>query len=184
MASTYTFTNLSATTDTTGLTPISTPIGSGILTNWEATSATQGTDTVGVNNQLWVSAIWIPANCTITNIAFLVGSVGGTDKCIVALYDTTGAFLASSTTAASGTTVGTAAHFQVLALTAPYAAKGPARFFVSVATNGTTARLRTVPIDLSNGAFCGIVSQTYGTPATITAPTTFTADQGPAIFLT
>lgn len=140
-----------------------------------ANSLTYGTDSTPVSGTVYVGELWVPANATITGVSYLIGSVGGTDKAIVALYSSAGAVLANS--ALAGTTVGTTATYQQIAFTAPYAAVGPKQYFVSVSMNGTTARLRTIPA----GGVVPATSATgvFGTLATITAPTTFTADTGP-----
>jgi hypothetical protein len=185
MASTFTFSNLAGGVDTTGFTPISSPIGAGVLCNAPVSSATQGTDVAGANGTQFVTAIWIPENATITNISYLVGSVGGTNVAVGVLYDSAGNVLANTALTGSpkGTTVGTAAHFQTIALTATYAAKGPGIFYVGISISGNTAKIRCVPADLSNGLYCGSVAQTQGVPAAITPPSSFTADLGPYVFL-
>ncbi len=141
-----------------------------------ATSLTYGTDKTPVATETYFAEISIPANVTLTGIEALIGSVGGTDKFVFALYSSTGAVVAN--TAVAGVTVGTTATFQRIAFTTPYQAKGPAQFFVGVQVNGTTARLRTIPVGptLACGKKTG---ETFGTLTTITPPTTFTADLGP-----
>lgn len=183
MASTYTFSNLSVTTETigaSGSTPITAPTG---VANWQNIAATSGTDTIPADGTQFVTSIWIPCNMTITGISYLIGSVGGTNKVYAALYDSTGALLGNSSVSGGGATVGTAANSQPLDLTSTYAAKGPGRFFVGVSMNGNTARLRSVPAFCSAGLFAGSISQTHGTVAAITAPSTFTADKAPVVFL-
>lgn len=84
--------------------------------------ATAGTDTAGLADRLLVTKIFIPCTTTITGLAYLIGSVGGTDKAVASLYNADGVLLANSTLAGGGTTVGTAANFQALDFTAPYIA--------------------------------------------------------------
>lgn len=134
---------------------------------------TSGTDTAGIAGQLWISELRINANILITGLSFLIGSVGGTDKVIVQLYDSNGNILATS--ALAGATVGTAATFQRVALITPYKA-GPGLYYVAVQYNGVTAKLRTVAAGDHNA---GVVSQTFGTPVAIAVPTTFTAASAP-----
>lgn len=181
--STFTFSNLSATVDSTGVTPITAPTG---VENWGIATATAGTDSTPASGTQFVTAIFIPCNMTITNVNYLIGSVGGTNKVYAVLYDNTGALLANSSITGSpaGATVGTAANIQTLALTATYAAKGPANFYVGISISGNTARIRTVPAFTSGGIFGGTVAQTHGTVAAITVPSSFTADQAPVVFLT
>lgn len=140
------------------------------------TVATSGTDTTGIANQQWIAPVYIPANQTITGISYLIAT-GGTDRAIAALYSNAGVLLANSTTASAGTVVGSSSTMQSLAFTAPYAAAGPANYWVSIQTNGTTAHIRTAPV----GAFFTAVQAAGGTAplATITVPTSFTTAQAP-----
>ena len=163
-----------------GLTPISNPTG---FANWPNVAATSGTDTTPANGTQFVTSIFVPVNKTITNINYLIGSVGGTDKVYGVLYSSTGTVLANTDLTGGGATVGTAANIQTLALTATYAAKGPALFYVGISMNGTTARLRTVPAHTQQGLVGNTVSQTHGSVAAITPPATFTADKAPVVFL-
>lgn len=167
-------------TMTGGVAPISAPSG---FANWKPDTATSGTDTTPASGTQFVTSLWIPVNMTLTGVAYLIGSVGGTDKVYAVLYDSTGAVLANSSLTTNGATVGTAANIQTLAFTATYAAKGPGLFFVGISMNGNTARLRTVPAFCQAGIWAGSVSQTHGTVAAITAPSTFTADKAGVIFV-
>jgi hypothetical protein len=145
---------------------------------WSNVAATSGSDSACSNGTAYCGSIFVPLNCTITGIQYLVGSVGGTNKVVVSLHSSTGALLANS--AVAGTTVGTAAQVQQVAFTAPYAAVGPQSFFVAVTFDGTTAKFRTVPAFCNgNGVVGDGVTQTFGTPATFTAPTSFVADKVP-----
>jgi hypothetical protein len=150
---------------------------------WQPIAATSGTDTACTNGTAYTGSIFVPANMTITGIQYLVGSVGGTDKVIVSLHNSTGTLLANS--ALAGATVGTAAQLQQVALTATYAAVGPAWYHLAVTFNGGTAKFRTVPADcnVGTGVVGNGVAQTFGTAATFAAPTTFTADKVPVASL-
>lgn len=148
---------------------------------WQPIAATSGTDTACTNGTAYCGSVRVIANMTITGIVYLIGSVGGTDKVIVSLHDSAGNLLANS--ALAGATVGTAANTQAVAFTAPYAAKGPATYFVAVTFNGTTAKFRTIPAFCSGGTIGNGVTQTFGTAASFTAPTTFTADKVPVAWL-
>jgi hypothetical protein len=151
--------------------------------NWQPIAATSGTDTTPANGTQWVTSLWLPANKTITNINFLIGSVGGTDKVYGVLYNSAGTNVAATDVTAGGATVGTAANIQVLALTSTYAAVGPGLYYVGISINGTTSRIRTVPAFTQSGIFGNSVAQTHGTVAAITPPTTFTADKAPIVFV-
>jgi hypothetical protein len=140
---------------------------------------TTGTDTTGIANQQWIAPVWVPANTTINGVSYLIGTVGGTDKAIAALYNAAGtSLLANSTTVGSGTTVGSSGTMQALAFTTPYAATGPALYWITIQTNSTTAHIRTVPLGTG---FTGVQAAGGATPAaTITSvPTTFTAAYAP-----
>lgn len=151
--------------------------------NFLPNTATTGTDTAFANGTLFLSSVFVPVNKTLTGVGFLLGSVGGTDKVIVALYDATGAPVASSTVAASGTTAGTAANTQEIPFTATYAAKGPNMYYIGVAANGATAKLRTVPAFTATELFCGSVAWTHGTVAAVVPPTAFAADKAPIAYV-
>lgn len=151
------------------------------IRTWQAIAATSGTDTACTNGTAYVGSIQIPGNMTITGISYLVGSVGGTDKVIVSLHDSTGAVVAAS--AAAGVTVGTAAQVQAVAFTAPVAVTGPATYFIALTFNGTTAKFRSVPAYTQGGVIGNGVTQTFGTTAAFTPPTTFTADKVPVAFV-
>ena len=166
----------------TGATTLTGGAAGGIPRNvgtWSNPTATSGTDTACSNGTVYTGSVFLPMNATITGIQYLIGSVGGTDKVVAALYNKTGTLLANSATA--GATVGTAAQSQQVAFTSTYAAVGPAYYHIGLCFNGTTAKFRSVPAycDMGSGVVGNGVAQTFGTPATITAPTTFTADKVP-----
>lgn len=142
-------------------------------------AATTGTDTAGINGTLWISEIFIPANMTITGVSYLIGSVGGTDKVIVALFNSAGAIVANSILDTS-VTVGTTATFQRVPFTATYAAIGPGKYFVAVQYNGATAKIRT---QAGGDANTTSIAQTFATLVAITVPTTWTISTGPIAML-
>lgn len=169
-----------ASTLTGGIAQATAPHG---FANWIPPTATSGTDTTPANDTQFLTSIFVPVNKTLTGVTYLVGSVGGTDKVYVVLYDADGAVLANSSLTSGGATVGTAAQTQAVAFTATYASKGPRMYYVGVSMNGNTARLRTVPAYCSGGLFAGSVTQVHGTVAAVTEPVTFTADKAPICFL-
>jgi hypothetical protein len=149
---------------------------------WQPIAATSGTDTACTNGTAYVGAVFLPKNSVITGISYLIGSVGGTDKVVASLHSNTGALLANS--AVAGATVGTAETVQNVELIQPYEVKGPMTYFVGLTFNGTTAKFRTIPAQTQAGEIGNGVTQTFGTPASFTAPTTFTANKVPVAFLT
>lgn len=140
-------------------------------------SATGGTDTACDNGSIWAASVFVPANCTLTGVQYLVGSVGGTDKVIVGLYNNAGTLVANS--ALAGATVGTAAQIQQVAFTGTYSAVGPARYFVAVQFNGATAKLRTIPAYIGLGTTRIKQAGTFGTMAALSpVPSANVADVG------
>lgn len=139
--------------------------------------ATAGNDTANTNGDLYWAPIFVTNPCTITGLAYLIGSIGGTDKAILALYSSAGVLLASS--ALAGTTVGTAANFQNLDFVTPYVA-APGVYFAALQCNGTTAKFRshTAP---GLKFVTGTVAGTFGTLPAITPGTTYTANKGPIV---
>ena len=136
-----------------------------------------GTNAVHVAGTTYRSEIWLPSNKAITGIGVLNGDVVGTDKLIAALYSSAGVLLANSDLA--GETSAGADDFQALAFTAPYSAVGPARFFVLVQCDGTTAKTRRIAASTYR-ILTSSATGVFGTlPASFTPPTTTTADVGP-----
>jgi hypothetical protein len=149
---------------------------------WQPVAATSGTDTACTNGTAYVGAVFVPKNSTIAGVSYLIGSVGGTNKVVASLHSNTGALLANS--AVAGATVGTAETVQNVEFIAPYEVKGPMTYFIGLTFNGATAKFRSIPAQTQAGEIGNGVTQTFGTPASFTAPTSFTADKIPVAFLT
>ncbi len=147
---------------------------------WPNVAATSGTDTACTNGTAYVGSVYVPAPCVVTGVQYVVGSVGGTTKVVASIHDINGRVVANSATA--GATVGTAAQIQQVALTAT-AALQSGFYFVGVTFDGTTAKFRSVPAYCQSGVIGNGVTQTFGTVADFTAPTTFTADKVPVASL-
>lgn len=141
--------------------------------------ATAGTDSACTNGVSYFVELNVPYNQTLTGLAYQVGSVGGTDSVIAALYNSAGVVVANS--ALAGATVGTAAQIQSVAFLSTYAAAA-GRYFASVTFNGTTAKFRTYPIPGSK-FIAGSEAETFGTVTAITPGTSFTADKGPLCYV-
>lgn len=152
---------------------------------WNPTAATSGTDTTPAEKKLFLAGLWLPVNKTIKGIGFLVGSVGGTNKAVVGLFDASGQLLAKSTETSEGTTVGTAAEVQELDFTSTYDAVGPGYYFLGVTMNGNTARLRTVPKNVGGSNMRGgeVTLAAKNVLAAITPPTSFTPDKAPVCYV-
>lgn len=155
------------------------------LTQWSAwipgvaTNATSATPSATV---VYMTQIFVPVNTTLTGAAVLNAATVGTNKWIYALFDDTGAAVAN--TALAGVTTSGASVFQKIAFTGTYAAKGPRTYWVGAYMNGTTDRYYAIPTVGQAGGLAGSVStQTFGTVATVTLPTTFTADVAPVAYV-
>lgn len=149
---------------------------------WPAFTTASGTDSACSNGDRYWTSIVIPYSCTLTGLAYLIGSVGGTNSVIVELHDNAGVLLATS--ALAGATVGTANTMQQVAFTAPVVVSGPAVVYMAVQFNGTTAKFKTVPataLGLANTLVTGTSAGTFGTSAAITPGTSFVADKGPIV---
>jgi hypothetical protein len=143
-------------------------ITTGINTNGTTLAATT----------MYCTEMNLPFNKLLTGLGVLLGTTGGTDKHLVALYDSTGNLIANS--AVAGATAGTASTYEEIAFSTSYYAVGPAQYFGCMQTNGTTATVRMLITNVQQQRLTkGITSQTFGTiPATITVPTTFTTAVG------
>ena len=128
----------------------------------------------------YYSSIVIGQPAVFTGIQALVGTTGGTDLWNFELHGPTGLTLA--TTLLTGTTAGTASTFQQIAFTSTYTLTVPGTYFLVVQSNGTTAKLATLN-SATNPTLTGSATGTLGTAASITPPTTYTANLGPVAML-
>lgn len=170
-----------AITATAGITPVGAPQtvftqGGGVVV------AASGTDNACAANTVTWSPVWVAANMTITGLGYLVGSVGGTDKVVMSIYSSAGALLGNTTVSGGGTTVGTAANWQAIALTSTLAVTGGTLYYVATNFSGSTAKYRGYP-GPGLKFVTGTASQTIGTPAAITPGSSFVADVGPIMFV-
>lgn len=124
----------------------------------------------------YYSALVIGNPATITGMQALIGTTGGTDTWVFELHGPTGLLLAAS----AATTAGTASTWQRLPFTTAYTLTVPGTYWGVVQSNGTTAKLATLNSDV-NPTFTGSATGTQGTAASITPPTTYTANLGPMI---
>lgn len=135
-------------------------------------AATSGTDTTPSATETYIAEVYVPVNATLTGVSVLNGSaVAGNMQ--IALANSAGAVVASTaSTAASGT-----AAYQQVPFSAPYAAKGPAKFFVLLQNDNTSNRFRSHAV--GNFGAAKKTGETYGTFTTVTPPTTFTTALAP-----
>lgn len=115
-----------------------------------------------------------------TGMSVEVGGTGGTDLWDFELHSPTGALLA--TTLATGTTAGVANTWQQIAFTATYNLTVPGTYWLVVQSNGTSAKFASVNSPTST-LLTGSAAGTLGTGASITPPTTYTANLGPRALL-
>jgi len=141
--------------------------------------ATAGNNTTPVAGTRWWTEVQIPYNVTLTGIAYLIGTVGGTDSVVVELFNSAGTKVASSlaTDTEIADLVGTAANIQSVTFSSTFAAVA-GKYYISLQFNGTTARFRTYTIPGSPFVAANAAG-TFKTSAAITPGTTFTANQGP-----
>jgi len=142
--------------------------------------ATAGTDVACSNGDRYWTELEIPSNVTLTGISYLVGSVGATDSVVVQLVNSAGVEVATSRAVGEAADlVGTAAEFQSVAFTTPYAAVAGV-YYAVVQFNGTTAKFRAYPIP-GSPFVAGTAVGTWSTASGITPGATFTADKGPIL---
>lgn len=137
-------------------------------------TTTTGTDTTPVVTETYIAEVFVEANCTLTGVAVLNGSaVAGNMQ--ISLADSTGAPIAAAQTASTAV-AGTAAYQKVPFVT-PYAAKGPAKYFILLQNNNVANRYRSHI--LGNFGASKKTGETYGVFTAVTPPTTFTTNLGP-----
>jgi hypothetical protein len=153
-----------------------------VLEGSHGTLASLGTSAVATANATYVSSILIPHPMLISGIGFLNGGSAATDRLIYSLWSAAGAPLANTTLASAGTVAANANVFQEIALTAAYQVTKPGLFWIVWQANGTTTTRRSIATATwlnVNTLAAGAAGGAGTLPATITPPTTFTADTGP-----
>jgi hypothetical protein len=143
-----------------------------------ALNVADGTNLDIVITELYVAEVFIPANCTVTGMSVFNGAnTNGNMK--VMLFSSSGSRVAiSASTDVSGHTAD--AYGTRIPFGTPYSAVGPATYYVGVICDTNTHDLNVHTVgNFGAGKITGL---TYGTEAgyaTISVPTTFTADLGP-----
>ena len=145
--------------------------------NEPAIATTSGTNSAtNTDGTVYLAEDFVPCNMSVTGVAIFNGTaVAGNGK--VMLYDSAGTRVAiSASTAMSGTTA-----YQLIPFTgAPIAVVGPATYFIGATYDTSTHDLRGHVIgSFATGTDAGNTYATDSTFATVTLPTTFTADIGP-----
>jgi len=167
-----------ATIQSSGVGAPASPQGPRILPNVPILAfASLGTSAVHVAGTWYRAEIQVPHVAQWTGISVLNGATDGTDKLMVALYDTNGVLITNS--AVAGATSSGANAFQDFALLQSPILQ-PGRYFIAVQCNGTTATTRRQAAANGGNTMTQSATGTFGTvPASFTPPTTFTADVGP-----
>jgi hypothetical protein len=141
-----------------------------------------GTSAVHVAGTIYIADVVIPQNTLVTGISVLNGATAATDKLIAILFPAGGG-VPVVTSALTGILAAGPNTFQNLAFTAPVTVIGPARYWVGIQCNGTTATTRRVAastfVDVMTKSYTGA----FGTIGALTVPTTFTADVGPIAYV-
>jgi len=139
-----------------------------------------GTNTTPVSGTIYYAQLNLPVGLTITKIGCMNGGTASTNNLVYGLYDSSGTLVAN--TALAGVTATGTDAFQEIATTASYVAV-PGVYYVAWQTNGTTTRFRTAAASTYITMATGSVTGTFGTLASITPPTSFTADKGPFCYV-
>jgi hypothetical protein len=135
-----------------------------------------------VAGKIWYDALEVDFNSVFTGACVNNGATVGTDKWIMALYDSTGALIAN--TALAGTTTAGANQFQCIAFTSPVALLGPAEYFVALQGNGTTDNFKAYATGGAQTSYpTGSQTGTFGTLPAITVTNSFTTAVGPVATL-
>lgn len=137
-------------------------------------TTTTGTDTTPVVTETYICEVFVPVNCLLTGVSVLNGSaVAGNMQ--ISLADSAGVPIAAAQTASTAAS-GTAAYQKVPFVT-PYAAKGPAKYFILLQNNNVANRYRSHI--LGNFGASKKTAEVYGTFTAVTPPVTFTTGLGP-----
>src|SRR3990167_7248223 len=141
-----------------------------------AFASTVGTDTSNTNTEAYIGAVTIPGNVSSTGASVLNGSaVAGNVKYYLFNSDGTAALAATASTAQSGTD----AYQRIAWVGGPIALVGPATYYIAWTGDTTGATQKINQINFGEGPAWKETALTYGTLATITPVTTFTADRAP-----
>lgn len=149
---------------------------------WSPAAVANATSATPAATSVYMTQIWVPHNETVTGIGVLNAGTVGTNKYIVALFDSTGAVVANS--ALAGVITSGASAFQKVPFTATAAILGPKTYWLAIYMNGAVDRYYAVPtLGQMSGLAGEVTGQTFGTVAAVTLPTSFTADKGPVAYL-
>jgi hypothetical protein len=136
-------------------------------------AVTSGTDATAVNTETYIVEVFVPVNTTLTGVSF-INLATSTGNVQFSLANSAGTVITAAQTAS--TAAGTSAAYQQVAFATPYAAVGPAKYFILMQNSGSNHyRAHTI----GNFGASKKTGETFGTFTNVTAPTTFTTALGP-----
>jgi hypothetical protein len=140
-----------------------------------------GTSTQVVQYTDYITSVVIPRAMTVTSIDALWAATVGTDKCVFALYDGSGALLGSS--AVAGTTSANANAFQDLAMVSNISVAAGLYYIGITCDTGTDTLRLTAASTVVDQMTTSATGSAVTPPTVITVPTTFTATKGPIAYV-
>lgn len=150
--------------------------------SWAPEVVTNATSVTGLATSVYLTQLIVPYNTTLTGIGVLNAATVGTNKYIVALFSDAGVPLANS--ALAGVTTAGASAYQQVPFTGTVAVQGPKTYWIAIYINGTTDTYYSMPtLAQAHGLAGSVAAQTFGTVASVTLPTTFTAALGPVAYV-
>lgn len=138
--------------------------------------STGGADGTPSVTEQYMAEVFVPANMSVTGVNVFNGSATGSGNIQISMYTAAGAVITAAQTASTAL-VGTDTA-QLIPFAAPWAAKGPATYYVASQYNNTATHFNFHVLAGSCGAG-KVTGTTYGTFAAQTMPTTFTTALGP-----
>lgn len=149
---------------------------------WVPQPVSNATSVTGAITTVYMTQIFVPYNTTLTGAAVLNAATVGTNKWILALFNSSGTALANTATA--GVLTAGPSAYQSINFTGTVAVKGPATYWVGLYVNGTTDTYYSLPtLAQAHGLAGSVAAQTFGTVANVTLPTTFTAGVAPVVYV-
>lgn len=136
-----------------------------LTTNGDSTAPfVVGNNTTPTAGSVYYGTIYIPQTKLITGLSILNGTVASTDQVYMGLHRADGVLVAN--TLLAGTNSSGIGRFQDIDLTATFLATGPARYWISFVSEGTTMRFRSVNLTpgastAGLGAFIGMLGSSF-----------------------
>ena len=150
------------------------------VATWATPTLTSGTSVTPSATTVYLASVHLTTAQTLTGIKINNAATVGTNKYIVALFNSAGVKVATS--ALAGVLTAGANVYQAIPFTATYTPV-PGLYWIGVYVNGTTDTFFSIPAVGEYAGYTGTVTgQTFGTVVNITPPTTFTAGVGPIAF--